>query len=401
MNGSNGVLSAGRAQTYLGKMSAYRKADETVLRGTQPTTVTNPRTAAQMAQRLKMYSSAPLYNAIKEAIALGWENVPKGQSLYNRFTGLAMRSMPYGISKDLYDKGAALAWPAQITCGSLPTIAVNGQISSIVVKNLDEITASTTVSELAHAIVEGNPGIFEYDDEIAFIEVIQSIDSDGVPRLACSRSAVILDRDSQETLATIPSLKGFAVDGEHMAVKGTPAIGCFAWVHSRMQNGKLLVSTQHLVSNNDAILANFSDAVKLRAAAKSLGADLLSEKFLKPTNLEGRMALKIFDISASRIKGAKSAGEDGIVSVEYDGGFYIAGDTAPIMDCSTDNQLVVTVTDITKLGNTIQCKINGSPVTNPVKSGNTIKMTIPADQDANPLRTVVVLDPTHAWRLEF
>lgn len=362
--------------------------------------VTNPQSAGQMFQRLKMLTTVPLYNVLREAIALGWENIPEGRSLYNCFTGMAMRSTPFGISKELYDRGAGIAWAAQITSGTLPVIAVSNHVSNIVLSGISKIDATTTVGALADAIVKGNPGRFSYDDEIAFIEVQQTIDSEGTPKLSCTRSAVILEQNCTETLAGLPSLKGFAVIGGQLGIVGTPAIGAYAWVHSRMEEGKMRVSTQSLITNNEAVLAAYGAPAKLRAAAKSLGADLLSEKFLKPTNSNARRALAAFGLTAGRVKGALGGADNGIIAVEYDGGMYLAGESGPEIKKDVAPDVKVIVSDGSVLGTVLQARINGESITNPVRDGNTIELTIPAALDGEILRVLTVMDVNHTWKIE-
>lgn len=104
----------GVMNTSMGKLTFYQKDGLTVTRTAMSDRVDN-QSAAQMYQRLKMLTCAPLYKVLKDATALGWENVPKGQSQYNCFTAGAMRSTPFGITQELHKKGAGIAWPAQIT----------------------------------------------------------------------------------------------------------------------------------------------------------------------------------------------------------------------------------------------------------------------------------------------
>lgn len=362
------------------------------------------KTLTQTYQRLKMPNLGSFYKQAKVALEKAFE----GSNL-NVFAELVRYNItsdkkPVGITRSQKRNGACVAMPYKITDGELRSIVVNGQISDVIVSSeLQEITKDTTIGALADAIVNGNPGRFQYDDKIFFIQVAQ-LRNGQMPTVSVSYACLTLIKDSQEKLGEDFFMKGFAIDGEHLAVKGTPAVGCFAWIHTRKDaDGNLMLSSQELVSNNEAFIELFTRPEALQAAAKSYDVDMASMAALEPVTAGERMIHEAFGF---KLKPAQSsvtstAAEGQILSVTYDGKNYTEGDAAPIMDVSVSDQVIVNVSDITLLGNTIQCKINGSPVQNPVKSGNTIKMTIPADQDANPLRTVVVLDPTHAWRLEF
>jgi len=396
----NGKLIGTISTETFGKVSLHVKAGVQQVRSATADS-NDPQSASQMYQRLKMLTTAPLYGVLKEATALGWENIKDGCSQYNMFTGLAMKATPFGITQQLHQKGAGIAWPAQITSGSLPVIVMNNKETNIALSGLSSITSSTTVAQLAKAIVDGNPGVWEYDDELAFVEVRQMVDAEGTPKIACTRSAVILDEDSTETLASLPSMKGFSASTNgFLALNGEPTTGGFAYIHSRMQDGKMLVSSQSLVCNNDAILQAYSEPAKLRAAAKSLGADLTSEKFLKPTSAQGRKSLAAFGINYSRIKGMVAGVTEGIMALEFDGATYFAGDEPFILDSETGN-ILVTVTDGSKLGTTVTAKINGTTVTSPTIAGNVVTLPIPSTLDGDYAETILITGGSKNWKFEF
>ena len=63
----------------------------------------------------------------------------------------------------------------------------------------------------------------------------------------------------------------FAGTGGFLTTGTDLAAGCYAWVHSR-NDGKLLVSSQVLVSCNDGMIARFSSDEQFRLACDSYGA---------------------------------------------------------------------------------------------------------------------------------
>ena len=386
----------GVMNTSMGKLTFYQKDGLTVTRTAMSDRVDN-QSAAQMYQRLKMLTCAPLYKVLKDATALGWENVPKGQSQYNCFTAGAMRSTPFGITQELHKKGAGIAWPAQITSGSLPVISVDdNNETDIVITGLSSLTTATTVADFAKAVVDGNPGRFEYDDEIAFIEVLQTVDAKGTPKISCTRSAIELNAKSKETLFSLPSSKGFALGTNgHLAMKGSPRVGGFCWVHSRVDNGTMLVSTQSLICNNDAVLQTYSGADRLREAARSFGADLLSAAFLKPNGTRSRIALEAFGINLKDVKGTVGSTTPNIVGFSLKDAVYFAGDKSPIYDKAVTQQIKLSLSTLEGLDESnLKLSINGTECTSVVVSGdaNTVVATIPASMDGEAIKSVAIGD---------
>lgn len=360
------------------------------------------KTLTQTYQRLKMPNLGSFHKASKEALRKAFEN-----SVINIFAELVSYNatsemMPVGITKQQKKAGACVVMPYKITDGSLRPITVDGRNSSIIVTGLDGITAATKIGDFAKAVIENNPD-FQYDDKLCFIQVKQLMSGE-IPVASVACDAINLVKDSEETFGGLGiDLKGFDIDGAYLSVKGTPAQGGFAWIHTRKNaDGSMELSSQNLIlADNDAFVARYTSPEALRAAAESYKVDVQQFAMLEPNTLKERKMLKAFGIRADVATSIKSADPLQIVSVEFNGKLYTAGDVAPVLDKSVAETLVVNLNEASVLGNSIQCKINGATVNSPVRSGNKITMTIPNDADGMPLMVVGVMDPTHSVRLEF
>ena len=162
----------------------------------------------------------------------------------------------------------------QITQGSLPEITCsyanqesyfdentnktyfwsNIQLGSLSIDN------STTVGQFAQAVVANNNNVYEYGDQITFIFGISTYNQRYITQVSASK--VILEENSSELLSQCDVLENMSFVKAFQSYDGKLAIMmedmnemhyviadvCMSWIHSRKENDKLMVSTQHLAS---------------------------------------------------------------------------------------------------------------------------------------------------------
>lgn len=362
----------------------------------------NPRTLSQSYQRLKMPNLANVYKAAKVALKDAFED--QYASLFAELVryNLTANKMPVGITKGFKQSGAAVVMPYVISQGSLEAIQVNGQNTNIALAGISKIDADTTVGAFADAVVNGNPGIYQYGDRIIFIEFVQYVVK-GMPKVSVSYAAITLEKDSVRTLASLPSLKGFHYSDGYLGLSGAEAVGGFAYIHSRRDQvtEQLLLSPATIQVNNDILIDRYTAADALREAAASYGSNMEAPAVVDPTSAKTRRVARLFGIDLSEVVGANGGAIDGIMSIEYDGKLYMEGDEAPIMDIEAAPQLKINVSDGSKLAGSVQVRVNGTQLTTPTKLGNTITATIPGTLDGMDVAQVVIADPMHTWKLEF
>lgn len=247
------------------------------------TTTTNTRTTAQQKHRMKWPNLIKMYAGVAPLLNDAFENKPQGLSDYNMFVKVNFPGTKVYLTRSEVVANACVAAPYQITMGSLDSIQLTGEAGSSVTDiNLGalEITAETTVREFSNAVVTYNLD-FDYGDQIAFIQVDQSVNPiTGYPQCRFTGESVVLDKGSETKLLNRVSTAGFSVkEGKLACQMAEDFQGAYAWVHSRKENGKTLVSTQVLTILNDLYAEYSSEAAYQRAVATYGGEN---SNFLTP-----------------------------------------------------------------------------------------------------------------------
>ena len=236
-----------------------------------PASVKNPRTDAQMLQRMKWANILAVYRALQPCLKDNFEAKAAGQTDYNRFVSINLNSLPVYLEKNAARMGAAVVAPYVVSQGSLPEIHVSGEtpVTDIALGTLT-LDGATTVGEFARAVVQHNDG-FCYGDCLTFLMLRQQEDSqDGHPFVVPTFARVCLDPSDGSLLHGLAPAAGFSsVDGFLGAADVLSGAGV-AWVHSRTLNGRTHVSSQRLVVEND-LLEGYSDPRMLSAASRSYG----------------------------------------------------------------------------------------------------------------------------------
>lgn len=405
-NISNGVLSKGRSQTYLGKMTAYRRGNRTVMRGTTPTTINNPQSVLQMYQRLKFPNLNNVYRALRPFIRQGWETMPEGQTLHNCFITANLHFAPFGITHQQHLNGYTILDAYQVTNGTLPSIVVdtftrgiNQGISDILVGDIVP-SAETTLGELSTAIVEANAGRFAFGDEIAFLSAVQVV-NDGMVRVRTARTAIVLTADSDQSLGAL-NLLGFGAHNGRLALSAVHPDGGYCWVHTRRNNeGKLFLSSQSLQVVGQGFRTRFRQPKYLREAAESLGATINDKAFLDggiAVSEKHSRILRAFGIPVKDSKNERSSqGTQPTISyLEYNGMVLFPNEPAPVIRTDAAPAIAVTLLDAELLGSTdaLQVEANGIACTAPTLVGTVVTATLPDAVDGNPLTSLRISTAT-------
>ena len=248
------------SNTRVGNVRYYTKDGKTYTR-TVASAVSNPRTDKQMRLRTRIGNAVNSWRYLKTFLEKCFEDASRSVSGYNKFVQLAMKSLQVYLTKTQAKTGACVAAPYAVSMGSLPKVDyalnTNGILqSNIKVGNDFQITATTTVGELADAIVNNQKGIWAYDDYITFFEVLQRGDSE-YPYIDPNGWNLKLVKGSSDKVLDKVSAKGFSVAGRCIAMADEPEAGCYAWIHSREGDNGKQVSGQYLYNCNETFLAGF------------------------------------------------------------------------------------------------------------------------------------------------
>ena len=247
------------------------------------TAVKKSNTPMQMRQRTKWGNVVQMYKGICPLINYGFESKPAGCSDYNMFMKANMKGSDIYLTREEVAGGGCVAYPYQLTQGTLPSIVVTGSGDNVRTDiKLGDLTidADTLVKDFAIAVVSNNPD-YDFGDQISFFDVLQRVNAvTGIPYCQFLATNVVLDKASEVKLLDMVSKYGFAtVDGFLGHIEGEGA-GVFAWVHSRKSSAKTMVSTQSLVNNNDEMIAEYSGDQAYKRSVKTYGGE--SSAFLTP-----------------------------------------------------------------------------------------------------------------------
>lgn len=261
----------------------FKQVNRQTVVSEKATTVKNTRSSGQQRQRTKWSNVVMVYKGITPLINGGFEQKTPRCNDFQMFMKVNMPNSDIYLTKQEVEGGGCIAAAYQITQGTLPSIETSGSGDNVRTNiKLGDLTIdeNTTVKEFAKAVVDNNVD-YNYDDQIAFFDVLQCVNSlTGIPYCQFFGTNVVLDKTSDVKLLELVSKYGFAtVDGFLGHIEGEGA-GVFAWVHSRKVNGKTLVSTQFLVNNNTDIIAEYSGNEAYKRSVKTYGGE--KTNFLTP-----------------------------------------------------------------------------------------------------------------------
>lgn len=241
------------------------------------------RSEAQQSRRVLWANLVNFYKASMSWMPKAFETKKRNQSDYNKFMQVNIGSSKIALTKTEAAEGACVASNFIVSQGSLPTVEIvqleNSWRTNLALGDLS-ISDSTTVAEFTRALVANNAHIIE-GMQVSFASYQQTVDALGTPRLISRLYEVTLDtKSSIPVRAHLPVFCSSSVDG-YLGTNDAISIGGFAFILSSLQNGRLLVSTQQLVTNNEELISEYSSDVQMKLAITSYGVN--TEVILSPT----------------------------------------------------------------------------------------------------------------------
>lgn len=270
LKGASKRLAGAVIYNAMGQTRARRLADS----------VTNPRTEAQMNQRVKWANLVNLYRVNSDWMKYAYETKKTTQSEYNKWMSLNVTNSRIYLTKQLAAAGACVVDAYTITQGSLPSIENTQTGSGLYASNIyldssfDEI--DDTVAEVSRVILANNPGIRE-GDQISLIRLSQQTNADtGVPYVIVRKYEMIFSTSNNNPVSNyLPTDIVSVLSAGTKKVLGLnigSRVGGFAWILSRTIAGKTYVSTQRIIPvNNGALISLYSSDEAYKAAIESYG----------------------------------------------------------------------------------------------------------------------------------
>lgn len=264
------------------------------------------RTRAQQNTRVIWANLVNFYKVSAKWMPKAYETRKKNQTDYNRFMQLNVPLTTIALPKEYAQAGACIAEGYLISQGSLPSVGISqvgNQYQTTIALGTLQITATTTVAEFSAAVVENNENI-GYETQISMVSYMQDIDNYGVPRLICTLYEVTLSPENTTPLRKyLPEFASTVVNG-YLGTSNTIATGAFAYILSSLKNGSVKVSTQNLITNNAALIAEYSSAQTRSIAIDSYGVD--QEVILNPmTTVEQGAVARPLYISYIMVDGTR------------------------------------------------------------------------------------------------
>lgn len=183
------------------------------------------------------------------------------------------------LPKNMVNGGACVAAPYQITQGSLPAIEVSGTSHghTDIYLGCLTISGSTTVGQFSEAVVDNNNDRqedYRYGDQISYFLVKQMVNADTqIPYCRVFTHKVVLDKNNTDVLWNLVDRNGFYSQDSCLGHYSNVYDGdcAYTWVHSRLVNERIVVSTQKLFCANDTMLAQYQGTEAYNTALNSYG----------------------------------------------------------------------------------------------------------------------------------
>lgn len=342
--------------------------------------VTNPRTEAQMSQRIKWSNLVNFYRANSAWMKYAFENKKANQSEYNVFMSLNVTNSRIALTKQMAASGACVVYPYIMTQGSLPSIewqdSPNESISNIYVQPGDTMEDYTTVGTFSSALLAQNAGLRE-GDQLSFIRITQMTNAlTGYPYIIVRKYELLLNTRDSSPLGDYWPVELFTTKdidtNTLLAVNKVSRQGGFIMILSRTTGGRTYVSSQTLITANmESIISNYSNTEAVKVAIASYGES--EDAFLSST-------------SANAISSTPIA-----LTINYatiDGDNYSALMATPVMtdvqgtrafihfnaDIPTESELAVSIKPLGGIA------VNGTEV---ARNGNTVSTFIPQVQQVD------------------
>ena len=376
------------ASKSLGGAVVYNVAGRTIARE-KAAEIKNPRTAAQMTQRVKWANLVNFYRANRGWMTKAFETKKAFQSEYNKFMQLNVATSSIYLTKQEAAAGAVVAGPYKVTEGSLQAIEqrLDEQtlVSNLYVTPSFALSSATTVGELSAALLASNSGL-QIGDQISIIINFQQVsNTQGVPYVQVRAYEMLLNPTSAELVSSFwPSnlVSSGVYNGSNCLVLSQDVEPMAAtFVLSRTVSGKTYVSTQTLVPiDMSGILTSYGSDTQKAAAIASYGSS--GEYFL--------------DSNDAR-PGDGTSTTDSLLYVQVDGNQYVSGNYLGLMEDLDAQPASAVFSKQFAAGSSATVSVTTSagtkPATNVVVSANVVSFSFPAagDDSALPVFAVSVV----------
>lgn len=267
------------AKKKLGGTVLYTQGGRTLQRELAPE-VKNPKTPAQMGQRVKWANLVAFYRANAGWMPKAFENKKATQSDYNKFMSLNAANSRIYLTKEQARQGACVVDSYRVSDGTLQPVDVfpSGKdwVTNLYLTGLNTLDASTTVAAFSTALLSSNAGL-RSGDQLSFIRVTQLFNNTtDIPYVQVRAYELLINEQGTGLVKDFWPIELIGLGQEQetpaLMVKNNNKQGGFAIIVSRTQGGRVLVSPSQITQVNMAEVINkYSSNAALQAAIDSYG----------------------------------------------------------------------------------------------------------------------------------
>lgn len=322
------------AKKKLGGTVLYTQGGRTLQRELAPE-VKNPKTPAQMGQRVKWANLVAFYRANAGWMPKAFENKKATQSDYNKFMSLNASSSRIYLTKDQARQGACVVDSYRVSDGTLQPVEIfpteQNWVTNLYLTGLDKLDATTTVAAFSTALLASNAGL-RSGDQISFIRATQLFNNTtDIPYIQVRAYELLINEQGPGLVKDFWPVELLALGKEQetpaLMVKNNSKQGGFAIIVSRTQAGRVLVSPSQITQvNMTDVINQYSSSAALQAAIDSYGRG--DDVFLdsKAANEIGKQPTTLSITSVTSSNGVVSAvpgGEIDLVNEDFSEGLNV------------------------------------------------------------------------------
>ena len=267
------------AKKKLGGTVLYTQGGRTLQRELAPE-VKNPKTPAQMGQRVKWANLVAFYRANAGWMPKAFENKKATQSDYNKFMSLNAANSRIYLTKEQARQGACVVDSYRVSDGTLQPVDIfpteQNWVTNIFLTGLDKLDATTTVAAFSTALLSSNAGL-RSGDQVSFIRVTQLFNNTtSIPYIQVRAYELLINEQASGLVGDFWPIELIGLGEEQetpaIMVKNNNKQGGFAIIVSRTQGGRVLVSPSQITQvNMTAVISQYSSSAALSEAIESYG----------------------------------------------------------------------------------------------------------------------------------
>lgn len=262
----------------LGGAVIYQVNGQTLMRQLAPA-VSNPRTDAQMSTRVRLANLVAFYRASAGWMKGAFESKAANQSDYNAFVSANAAANAVWLTKSQVEAGTCIVAPYTISRGSMGEIKQTAS-ATMITSNLYvgelTISAATTVGELSAALIANNNGL-QNGDQLSVIQYIQNTGTAGSYTVTCRAREMLLNTSSVELVSRFLPVEILGVstgDTPALSILTSSFVGGAAFILSRTQGGRILVTTSYVtLTNGNSVYTAMTSTTQKETAIRSYGTN--------------------------------------------------------------------------------------------------------------------------------